>query len=55
MATKPKTIATKATIVSKKTFTDRISEKVSKKSNLTKSQIETVLIEYLEQTKQALI
>src|SRR3954465_5858993 len=54
MATKPKT-TTKATLISKKTLTDRISEKISKKNNLTKNQIETVLTEYLEQTKQALI
>jgi nucleoid DNA-binding protein len=45
----------KPTLVSKKTLTDRISEKVSKKHSLTKNQIEAVLTEYLEQTKQALI
>src|SRR4051794_8944232 len=55
MATKPKTTVTKATIVSKKTLTDRISDKIGKKNNLTKNQIETVLTEYLDQTKQALI
>src|SRR3954468_9161981 len=55
MATKPKTATTKSTITSKKTLTDRISDKIGKKNNLTKSQIEAVLTEYLEQTKQALI
>src|SRR3954452_11297921 len=55
MTTKPKTATTKSTITSKKTLTDRISDKISKKEKLTKSQIDTVLTEYLEQTKQALI
>lgn len=45
----------KTNITGKKTLTDRISEKISKKNNLTKNQIEAVLTEYLEQTKQALI
>ena len=45
----------KPSLVSKKTLTDRISEKISKKSNLTKNQIDTVLSEYLAQTKQTLI
>src|SRR3954453_11712287 len=55
MATKPKKTTAKSTIVGKKTLTERISEKVSKKNNLTKNQIEAVLTEYLEETKQALI
>jgi len=55
MATKPKTTAKKITLVSKKTLTDRISEQIGKRNNLTKSQIEAVLTEYLEQTKQALV
>lgn len=45
----------KQALVSKKSLTDRISDKIGKKNNLTKQQIETVLTEYLEQTKQALI
>ena len=55
MATKPKTAVTKTTIVGKKTLTDSISGQISKKNNLTKNQIEAVLTEYLEATKQALI
>jgi DNA-binding protein HU-beta len=54
MATKSKTV-TKSNLISKKTLTDRISEKIGKKNNLTKSQIEAVLSEYLAETKQALI
>jgi DNA-binding protein HU-beta len=45
----------KTSLVSKKTLTDRISEKLSKKNNLTKNQIDAVLSEYLEETKKALI
>ncbi|WNE40076.1 MAG: DNA-binding protein HU [Mycoplasmataceae bacterium] len=41
-------------IVSKSVLVDRISEKTTKEHKLTKSQIDTVLSEYLEQTKQAL-
>src|SRR5690348_4165275 len=57
MAKQPvmKATSAKTTLVSKKTLTDRISEKIGKKVNLTKNQIEAVLSEYLEQTKQALI
>ena len=56
MATKPKTTATKATIVGKKILGERIQlQLVSKKIALTKAQTEAVLTEYLEQTKQALI
>lgn len=53
--TAPKTSSAKTILVSKKLLTDRISDKISKKNNLTKSQIDSVLSEYLEQTKQALI
>src|SRR5690348_14833450 len=52
---KPTESKTKTIITSKKTLTDRISDKIGKKNNLTKTQIEAVLSEYLEQTKQALI
>ena len=45
----------KFSLVSKKVLTDRISENIDKKNSLNKSQIEAVLTEYLEQTKQALI
>src|SRR3954454_13060447 len=45
----------KNSLVGKKILTDRISEKIGKTVNLTKNQIEAVLTEYLEQTKQALI
>ena len=45
----------KISLVSKKVFADRISENIGKKHSLTKSQIEIVLTEYLEQTKQALV
>ena len=55
MANKVKTATAKSILIGKKTLTDRISEKIGKRNNLTKSQIETVLTEYLEQTKQALI
>ena len=50
-----KATATKTTLVSKKTLTERISEKIGKKHSLNKQQIEAVLSEYLEQTKQSLI
>ena len=56
MPTKPKTTATKPTIITKKTLGERIQlQLVSKKIALTKAQTEAVLIEYLEATKQALI
>jgi DNA-binding protein HU-beta len=57
MAKQPviKVTTTKPTLVSKKTLTERISEKIGKRVNLTKNQIEAVLTEYLQQTKQALI
>lgn len=45
----------KSKLVSKKTLTDRISEKIGKKHSLTKNQIEAVLSEYLEETKKSLI
>ena len=44
-----------AKLVSKKTLTDRISEKISKKHSLSKNQIETILSELLEEIKKALI
>src|SRR3954452_7419126 len=50
-----KTTNNKVSLVSKKTLTDRIADKIGKKNNLTKHQIDSVLTEYLEQTKQALI
>jgi DNA-binding protein HU-beta len=52
---KPESAKSTFAIVSKKTLIDRISNKISKKINLTKNQIEAVLTEYLEQSKQALI
>ena len=57
MAKQPviKATVTKTTLVSKKTLTERISEKIGKQVNLTKTQIEAALTEYLEATKQALI
>lgn len=56
MATKPKTTVTKATIITKKTLTERIQLKlISKKIALTKAQTEAVLTEYLEETKNALV
>lgn len=45
----------KVSLVSKKTLTDRISEKIGKQHSLTKIQIEAVLSQYLEETKQALL
>ena len=45
----------KTILVSKKTLTERISEQIGKKNNLTKNQIEAVLTEYLAETKQALL
>ncbi|MDR1670267.1 MAG: HU family DNA-binding protein [Spiroplasmataceae bacterium] len=65
MATKTKKVvktdqASKTTkpiskIVAKTTLIDRISDQIAKQHNLTKNQIDTVLSEYLEQTKQALV
>ncbi|RHZ35538.1 HU family DNA-binding protein [endosymbiont GvMRE of Glomus versiforme] len=45
----------KSKLVSKKILTDRISANLSKKHSLTKNQIETVLSEFLEETKKSLI
>lgn len=46
----------KATIIGKKILTERVQLKlISKKIVLTKAQVEAVLTEYLEATKQALI
>ena len=45
----------KSKLVSKKILTDRISANLSKKHSLTKSQIENVLSELLEETKKSLI
>lgn len=42
-------------LVSKKILTDRISNNLSKKHSLTKIQIETILSEFLEEIKKALI
>ena len=55
MAIKPQIKINKSKIISKKLLTDRISEKVGKKNNLTKNQIETIISELLEQTKKALV
>jgi DNA-binding protein HU-beta len=56
MAQQSKVKVTKSTIISKKILTERIQLKlVSKKHSLTKSQVESVLTEYLEETKKALI
>jgi DNA-binding protein HU-beta len=55
MAIKSKKVTNKSSLISKKTLSDRISEKIGKRNNLAKSQIEAVLGEYLEETKQALI
>ena len=56
MATKPKAIAkTKVTLVSKKTLTDRISDKIGKQNNLTKIQTEAVISQLLEEIKLSLI
>lgn len=56
MATKTKK-GSKSTsvIVSKKTLTERINDKISKKHSLNKNQIEAVLTEYLEETKSSLV
>ena len=45
----------KTAIVSKKTLAYRISDSLSKKHSLAKNQIETVLSEFLEEIKKALI
>ena len=56
MATKPKATAKiKTTLISKKTLTDRISEKIGKQNNLTKSQTEAVISQMLEEIKLSLI
>ena len=56
MATKPKATAKiKTTLISKKTLTDRISEKIGKQNNLTKSQTEAVISQLLEEIKLSLV
>jgi DNA-binding protein HU-beta len=53
---KPVKFNSKSKLVSKKTLTDRISDNLSKqKISLTKIQIETILSEFLEEIKKALI
>ena len=53
---KPVKSNSKSKLVSKKTLTDRISDNLSKqKISLTKIQIETILSEFLEEIKKALI
>jgi nucleoid DNA-binding protein len=52
---KTKVTVTKSNLISKKTLTDRISDKIGKKNQLTKNQIEVVISELLAETKQALI
>jgi nucleoid DNA-binding protein len=49
--------STKSTsvIISKKILTERIADKIGKKINLNHKQIEAVLSEYLEESKQALV
>lgn len=42
-------------LISKKILTDRISDKIGKKNNLTKSQIEAVISQALEEIKFSLI
>lgn len=47
---------TKSTIIAKKVLIDRISTSLSKKrASLTKNQIESVLTEFLSETKKSLI
>jgi DNA-binding protein HU-beta len=53
--TNSKSIKSTTTIVSKKILIDRISDQIGKKNQLNKQQIEAVLTEYLEQTKNSLI
>ena len=55
MATKPKTTTKKATIISKKAISERISNSLGKKVSLTKPQFELIVSEMLEQIKQSLI
>jgi DNA-binding protein HU-beta len=48
-------ITNKITLVSKKILTDRVSEKIGRKNNLTKLQTEAVISQLLEEIKLSLI
>jgi DNA-binding protein HU-beta len=52
---RPNKTVSKSIIISKKILTERIADKISKKINLNHKQIEAVLSEYLEESKQALV